>query len=254
MTLGTLYLIPVYLGDPRPESLSPESLTTARRLTYFVVEEPKTARAFLKSLGGGLPLADITMYELNEHTASDDLEALLEPLKAGHDVGLMSEAGCPGVADPGSDLVLLAMKHGIRVVPYAGPSSILLGLMASGLNGQRFRFNGYLPRESDKRMAAIRDLEQVVLRSGETQVFIETPYRNQAVYEDLIRTLKPETLLCLACGLQSSMEWIRTQRVADWKSSEVILEKTPCVFLIGSRVTSSPSTRDRQQRPPQRHR
>ncbi|MEY4594446.1 MAG: hypothetical protein RIQ47_856, partial [Bacteroidota bacterium] len=191
---GKLYLLPVYLGQPDTDFLSQRLIDTAKRLTHFIVENDKTARAFLKSIGTPTPMAELSLQELSEHTTATSLPSLLAPMLNGNDCGLMSEAGCPGIADPGSELVRLAHQKGIQVIPLAGPSSILLGLMASGLNGQRFRFNGYLPREANERKAKLRELEKEIRRSGETQLFIETPYRNQAMLADIVEQLDPELL------------------------------------------------------------
>lgn len=234
MSYGRLFLLPVFLGDPRPELLSPELIRTAHSLKHFIVENEKTARAFLKSIGTPVPMPELAFRVLDEHTATSDLPPLLDWLLQGIDVAVMSEAGCPGVADPGSELVRLAHGKGIKVVPFAGPSSILLGLMASGLNGQRFRFVGYLPREKQERRNALKGLEKEVQKSGETQLFIETPYRNDALLEDLFTTLGGDTLLCIACDLNCSNEEIRTRSISEWKKSPFYPGKRPCVFFLGS--------------------
>ena len=180
MTSGTLYLIPVPLGHISPEaSLPAPVLAQIRRLSHFVVENAKSARAFLKAAGTEQPLQALQLEELNEHTRPDALDRLLAPLRAGHDLGLLSEAGCPAVADPGANLVALAQNEGIRVAPLIGPSSLLLALMASGLNGQRFAFQGYLPAKDAERAKALREIEIESRKRGQTQIFIETPYRNR---------------------------------------------------------------------------
>ena len=186
---GTLYLIPVPLGPTAPqESLPANVLAAIRPLAHFVVEQAKTARAFLKAAGTDLPLQELQLQELNEHTKANELGRLLEPLRAGHDVGLLSEAGCPAVADPGANLVALAQQEGIRVVPLIGPSSLLLALMASGLNGQRFAFQGYLPAKEADRTKVLRELEGESKKRQQTQIFIETPYRNRAMFDAILQT------------------------------------------------------------------
>lgn len=231
---GTLYLLPVPLGPAEPEVVLPrEAINIARRLNRFVVENAKTARAVLKTLEHPTPLREIVMDELNEHTRDDALASLLQGLREGHDVGLMSEAGCPAVADPGSKLVELAHREHIRVVPIVGPSSILLALMASGMNGQRFTFNGYLPSKEPERSQALQKLEADSRRHHGVEIFIETPYRNQTMLESALR-LRPETRLCVACNLTLADEWIRSARIADWKKAPDIpaLDRRPAVFLL----------------------
>jgi len=234
MSYGTLYLLPVFLGDELPELLSPEVIRLSNSLCDFIVENEKTARAFLKKTGTNIPMAELRLQVLDEHTPVSAVPALLTPLIEGRDTGLMSEAGCPGIADPGSELVRLAHAKGIRVVPMSGPSSILLGLMGSGLNGQRFRFLGYLPREKGDRRTALKELEKEVRRTGETQVFIETPYRNDAMVEDLLQVLSPDLLLSIGCELDSASGSIHTKPVGEWKKETPLVGKRPCIFLIGA--------------------
>lgn len=231
---GTLYLIPTPLGDtPLDLVLPEETRRIAARLTHFVVEHAKTARAFLKQVGTEVPLQQLDLAELNEHTRDNVLEALLAPLLAGHDVGLLSEAGCPAVADPGTDLVRLAHRHGIRVRPLVGPSSILLALMASGLVGQRFTFHGYLPAKAEERAKTLKELERRAEREDAAQVFIETPYRNDAMLETLLAACRDDTLVTVACDLSLAGESIATRPVADWRTLRPNLSKRPCVFLLG---------------------
>ncbi len=234
MTTGTLYLIPVPLGPQSPASaLTADVLAIVHPLTHFVVEQAKTARAFLKAAGTALPLQSLTLNELNEHTRADALQALLEPLLAGHDVGLLSEAGCPAIADPGANLVALAQQHNIRVVPLIGPSSLILALMGSGLNGQRFAFQGYLPAKEAERVRCLRDLESESRRRQQTQLFIETPYRNHALFDSLLQVCQPATRLCVATDLTLPGESIRTRRIAEWKKeTPPDLERRPTVFLL----------------------
>jgi 16S rRNA (cytidine1402-2'-O)-methyltransferase len=231
---GTLYLIPVPLGPTPPEiSLPPQVLATLRPLTHFIVEQAKTARAFLKVAGTELPLQELALEELNEHTKASQLTQLLAPLRAGHDVGLLSEAGCPAVADPGANLVALAQRENIRVVPLIGPSSLLLALMASGLNGQRFAFHGYLPAKELERRKALNDLETESRKHHQTQLFIETPYRNRALFDAMLHSCLPSTRLCLATDLTLPGESIRTRTIAQWKKeTPPEIERRPTVFLI----------------------
>jgi 16S rRNA (cytidine1402-2'-O)-methyltransferase len=240
MPYGKLYLLPVFLGDEDPGRLSAQLVSRAAGLTDFVVENEKTARAFLKKIGTRIPQQELKLQVLDEHTPAGEIPDLLAPLLEGRDIGLMSEAGCPGIADPGSELVRLAHHKGITVVPHSGPSSILLGLMGSGLNGQRFRFLGYLPREKNARRSAIKDLEKEIRRSGETQIFIETPYRNDALLEDLLSVLSPEIYLCIGCGLDSEDSFLLTRQVAGWRKQPPATGKKPCIFLAGTERPARP--------------
>jgi len=231
MAAGTLYLIPVPLGPVSPEDcLPPDTLAAARRLDCFIVERAKTARAHLKAMGHPLPMQQIEMRELNEHTRDSELDSLLAPLRAGRDVGLLSEAGCPAVADPGSDLVRAAHRAGIPVVPLVGPSSILLTLMASGLGGQRFAFHGYLPAKEPERSQAIRALEAAARKQRSTQLFIVTPYRAAALLEALAQTLHPETLVSVGADLTLPGQTIRTRRAAAWRGQSESVKDRLVVF------------------------
>lgn len=234
MTSGTLFLIPVTLGDDAiARALPPDAVAIARRLDTFVVENEKTARRFLGAIKTDKPIRELALHTLNEHTADKDLPALLAPLLEGRDVGLMSEAGCPGVADPGAHLVALAHRRGIRVVPLVGPSSILLALMASGLDGQRFAFLGYLPSEKQDRIRKLKEIETESRKCRETQIFIETPYRNQHLLEDILATCHPETRLCIACDVSLATEMIVSKPVGTWKAGPAPdLHKRPTVFLL----------------------
>ncbi len=231
---GTLYLIPVPLGPSAPQdSLTPGALATIRPLSHFIVEQAKTARAFLKAAGTDKPLQELELKELNEHTKSDALNDLLAPLRAGLDVGLLSEAGCPAVADPGAHLVALAQQENIRVVPLIGPSSLLLALMASGLNGQRFAFQGYLPAKEAERTKALRDLESESRKRSQTQIFIETPYRNRAMFDAILTACQPGTRLTVATDLTQPREMVRTQTLMNWKKqTPPDIERRPTVFLL----------------------
>ncbi len=231
---GTLYLIPVPLGPSAPQdSLHPSVLSVIRPLRHYVVEQAKSARAFLKAAGTDLPLQELQLEELNEHSRPDAIDRLLAPLRAGHDVGLLSEAGCPAVADPGADLVALAQRENIRVVPLIGPSSLLLALMASGLNGQRFAFQGYLPAKDTERSKALRELEAESRKRRQTQLFIETPYRNRAMFDAILQACQGTTRLCIATDLSLPGESIRTLSVAQWKKqTPPEIERRPTVFLL----------------------
>ena len=232
--LGTLYLIPCTLGDtPADQVLPLHVISIARKLQHFVVEQPKTARQFLSALKPEQPIQALHFATLNEHTAANELPELLVPLRAGHDVGIISEAGCPGIADPGANLVNLAHRNGIRVVPLVGPSSILLALMASGLNGQCFAFHGYLPIAEAERNKMISKLEAESSRLKQTQLFIETPYRNDRMLSALLAQCRPETLLCVATDITLSGEQIQTRSIAQWKSQPMPqLNKRPSLFLL----------------------
>jgi 16S rRNA (cytidine1402-2'-O)-methyltransferase len=234
LSLGTLYLIPVTLGDDIvSKALPPDVVSLTQRLETFVVENEKTARRFLGAVKPAKPVRELQLLTLNEHTTEKELPTLLAPLLEGRDVGLMSEAGCPGVADPGAQLVALAHRKGIRVAPLVGPSSILLSLMASGLDGQRFTFLGYLPSDKAARVHRLRELEQDSRKRHETQIFIETPYRNHHLLEDILATCHGETRLCVACNVSLDTELILTQRIADWKKAPLPdLHKQPTVFLL----------------------
>ena len=234
MTHGTLYLIPCTLGDtPAGQVLPQYVIDIARKLSHFIVEQPKTARQFLAALKPEQPIQSLHFATLNEHTAPKDLAELLAPLLAGHDVGIISEAGCPGIADPGADLVSLAHRNGIRVVPLVGPSSILLALMASGLNGQCFAFHGYLPIAEEERKKTISTLEAESAKRKQTQLFIETPYRNEKMLGALLAHCRPQTLLCVATDITLPGEKIQTRSIAQWKlQSAPQLNKHPSLFLL----------------------
>jgi 16S rRNA (cytidine1402-2'-O)-methyltransferase len=231
---GILYLIPCTLGDTPADLVLPQQvITVARKLKYFVVEQPKSARQFLSSLKPEHPIQSIHFATLNEHTDHGELTGMLAPLEAGENLGIISEAGCPGVADPGADLVLLAHRKGIRVVPLVGPSSILLALMASGLNGQRFAFHGYLPIAEPERNKAIAALEAKSARHNQTQLFIETPYRNEKLFTALLAHCHPQTLLCVATDISLPGEQIQTRSIELWKTQPMPrLNKRPSMFLL----------------------
>lgn len=234
MNPGTLYLIPVTLGDDNiAKALPPEVVGIAQKLDTFVVENEKTARRFLGTIKTNKPVRELTLLTLNEHTTEKELPALLAPLLAGQDVGLMSESGCPGIADPGAELAALAHRNGLRVAPLVGPSSILLALMASGFNGQRFTFLGYLPSEKGARVQKLKEIEKISQKNNETQIFIETPYRNQHLLEDILATCHPETRLCVACNISLATEKISSKPISTWRSAALPdVHKQPSVFVL----------------------
>lgn len=231
---GTLYLLPTQLGEaPWPNVLPASSRETACRLRHFIVENAKTARAALKWLDHPTPLREISIEQLPEPLAQPDINRLLQPLHENLDVGLMSEAGCPGVADPGALIVRRAHETGIPVKPLVGPSSLLLALMASGLDGQRFAFHGYLPAREPERSKRIAELEKESRHKQQTQLFIETPYRNTALFDALLAACQAATLLCLASDLTLASETIATRRIGEWRHApKPDLDRRPTVFLL----------------------
>lgn len=228
-----VYLIPTTLGDTPIENVIPEHVKDIVRNTqYYIVEETRTARRFISKLKLGITIDTLTFNELNEHTHPTEVRKLLQPALEGHDIGIISEAGVPGVADPGADAVAEAHRLGIKVVPLVGPSSILMSLMASGLNGQNFAFVGYLPVKPAERVKAIKTLEQRSSRERQTQLFIETPYRNNHMLAALLDTCHPETRLCIAADITTATEYIVTKKIGDWRKQVPDLHKRPTVFLI----------------------
>ncbi|MBR1576761.1 MAG: SAM-dependent methyltransferase [Bacteroidales bacterium] len=230
---GRLYLIPSPLGENDPAEVIPAPvLERLRDLKVFVVEEVRTARRYLSRAGLKGRIEGLEFHVLNEHTDEAEVEAMATLFDGGQDVGLITEAGLPAVADPGAALVALCHRHGIRVVPFVGPSSLMLALMASGLNGQSFAFLGYLPAKTDERRNAIRDMEKQSAARHQTQIFIETPYRNDAMLEDLLRICAPGTRLSIAADITLPEETIRTRTVAQWRKEPLTIGKRPCVFMI----------------------
>lgn len=230
---GKLFLIPVTLGESKLAAVIPQEVQQCvRTLEHFIAENPKSARAYLKQIGTSKPLQKLHIAALNEHTPDAAIAELAAPLLAGHDVGVMSEAGCPGIADPGAKLVRYAHQRAIRVVPLVGPSSVLLALMASGLNGQSFAFHGYLPVADAGRESALRDLEKQSRRLQQTQIFIETPYRNQKLLHSILGVCAGATLLCVAADITLAGEDIRTKTVAAWKKNPPQLDRRPALFLL----------------------
>lgn len=231
--LGKLYLIPTTLGEMNPEDVLP--LTIKRSIDfidYYIVENEKTARKFIKSVHPEKKQPDLHLFLLNKHTDTKEHLEFIKPLLEGKNVGLMSEAGCPGVADPGAVIVKIAHEKGIQVVPLVGPSSILLSVMASGMNGQSFAFNGYLPIDKSEKKLALKGLEKLSFDKNQSQLFIETPYRNNKLLEDILQTLQPNTNLCIACDITLPTEYIKTMPVSLWKKQQVDLHNRPTIFII----------------------
>jgi 16S rRNA (cytidine1402-2'-O)-methyltransferase len=230
---GKLFLIPVPLGDSMLLEIPLEVKQLLPQLTYFIAERAKTARHFIKKMAPTVVLQNLIIEELTEETTSLEYAPFLNPALEGHSIGLMSEAGCPGVADPGANVVALAHKLGIEVVPLVGPSSILLSLMASGMNGQRFCFHGYLPVKSTELPKELKRLEQESLKLNQTQIFIETPYRNKSMIEQAFQHLAPRTRFCIACDLTLPTQYVATFTIADWKKQKLPdFHKRPTVFLL----------------------
>jgi 16S rRNA (cytidine1402-2'-O)-methyltransferase len=227
-------MVPVTLGDDNLSYVIPaDVIKLIQSLEYFVVENEKSARRFLGSVKTNKPVRELNFQLLNEHSAEKNLPALIAPLLAGHDVGMLSEAGCPGIADPGATLAALAHRKGIKVAPLVGPSSILLSLMASGFNGQQFTFLGYLPSDKATRINKLKDIEKQSQRLNETQIFIETPYRNQHMLEDILASFGANTKLCIARNVSLETEFVVSKTIAEWKKSDLPdLHKQPTVFLL----------------------
>lgn len=229
-----LYLIPVNISDAPLDDIIPTgNLAVVKGIRHLIVENVRTARRFLKRWDKSFNIDDITFYELNGHTDPRNISSYLDPLRKGMPVGVMSEAGCPAVADPGSSVVEIAQREGMKVVPMVGPSSILMSLMASGFNGQGFAFNGYLPIDEKERLRTLRELENIAAKRGQTQIFIETPYRNNRMVKFLADNLRGDTLLCVACDISDpEKERILTRRASAWKNARYDYDKRPAIFLI----------------------
>lgn len=232
-SIGKLYLIPTTLGENEPLEVLPISIKRAiENINYYIVENEKTARRSIKKISSSKSQPSLHLEVLNKYTEQQALSGYLEPCLKGHDVGILSEAGCPGIADPGADVVKIAHEKGIQVVPLVGPSSILLALMASGMNGQSFAFKGYLPIDSADRKKAIKQMEKISTDEHQSQICIETPYRNDKLLAEMLKTLSNQTLLCIACDITLPTEYIFTKTVADWKKTPVDLHKRPAIFII----------------------
>ena len=230
--MASIYLIPNLLGESPLTVLSPQVAQAVQDLTYFVVENEKSARKFIKLIAPEKPQSELQISVIDKHQSTPDYAAYITPCLQGHSIGIISEAGCPGVADPGAEIVRVAHQKALRVIPLVGPSSLLLAMMSSGLNGQNFAFNGYLPIDKQVRRKTLKILERKV-QEGQSQLFIETPYRNQQLLSDLIETLQADTLLCIATDLTLPTESIRTLPIGQWKHTSIDLQKRPTLFIIG---------------------
>jgi 16S rRNA (cytidine1402-2'-O)-methyltransferase len=231
--MANLYLIPNLLSDaPWQQVLPAYNAGIMERIKYLIVEDLRNARRFLRKVLPGLVIEDIVFMELNKHTPAEQINSYLNVVKEGNDAGIISEAGCPGVADPGAEIVALAHRRGIQVIPLTGPSSILLALMGSGLNGQNFAFSGYLPVKKPDRIRRIQQLEKFALVQNQTQIFMETPYRNNHLINDLLNTCQPSTLLCIAANITAPDQKIITLPIAEWRKNVPKLDKQPVIFLM----------------------
>jgi 16S rRNA (cytidine1402-2'-O)-methyltransferase len=232
--MAKLYLIPTTLGDTSIERVLPPDLTQLiSSIPVFIVENIRTARRFLKKVNPAIVIDDLTFFELNQHTDKKEISRFLEPNREGLNIGVISEAGCPGVADPGADVVKIAHVRNIQVVPLVGPSSILLALMASGMSGQNFAFNGYLPIKNPEKSQQIKMLENRMQTEGQTQIFIETPYRNAQLLDELLKNCDPQTMLCIAADITLDTEFILSKPIAWWKTHLPDIQKRPAIFMIG---------------------
>jgi 16S rRNA (cytidine1402-2'-O)-methyltransferase len=231
--MPTLYLIPTSLGETSFDKILPaHNNLIINDLKYFIVEDIRTARRFLKKSNPQIIIDDLTFFQLNQHTSPEEISTFLAPLNQGYDLGVISEAGCPAIADPGAEVVAIAQKNGYKVVPLVGPSSILLALMASGFNGQSFAFVGYLPIQSNERSKMLKKLENRVYNENQSQIFIETPYRNMKMLEEIFSTCQANTKLCIAADITLETEFIQTKTIQTWKKLIPDLNKRPCIFIL----------------------
>ena len=231
--MGVLYLIPTPLGDNSPLEVLPLSVKKVmEEHKHFIIENEKAARQFIKRITPNKNQDKITLYPLNKYTTSEEMESYLDPCKSGISMGLFSDAGCPGIADPGAVIVSKAHRLGITVKPLTGPSSLILALMASGMNGQNFAFTGYLPIDKSDRTRALRHLESLTKKTGQTQIFMETPYRNQQLFDTIIKVCSNNTKLCIASDITLPSENIKTKTIAEWKQEKININKKPAIFLI----------------------
>lgn len=231
---GKIYLIPTPIGETEVYDVTPQcNQSVIRSLDYFIVENLRSARRFLSKAGIGKPIDSLTFAELNEHTQPQEFDGIIKPVLDGIDAGIISEAGVPAVADPGADIVALAHRHGIEVVPLVGPSSIILALMASGMNGQSFAFNGYLPVKQPGRGRAIKSFEARARKENQSQIFIEAPYRNAKLFEDFLSACSGDTMLTVAADILQPDQYIRTRKISQWKSQKPDINKRPAIFIIG---------------------
>lgn len=229
-----LYLLPVTLGDTAIDKVLPAyNAGIIREIKHFIVEDVRSARRFLKKVDREIDIDTLSFYPLNKHTSPEDISGYLNPLAEGHFMGVISEAGCPAVADPGADVVAIAQRRNLKVVPLVGPSSIILSVMASGFNGQSFAFHGYLPIEPNERSKRLKELEGRIYSEHQTQLFIETPYRNHKMLDDILKACRPQTKLCIAANITCEGEYIKTRTVKEWKGTALPdLSKIPCIFLL----------------------
>lgn len=228
-----LFLFPTQLGDVNFNQILPAFNTEQiSAIKYFIVEDIRSARRFLKKCNTHIDIDTLTFYVLNQHTTPAEIITFIEPLKSGNDMGLLSEAGCPAIADPGADVVAMAQENHFQVVPLVGPSSIILALMASGFNGQSFSFNGYLPIQDSERTKMLKKHENRIYSEGQTQIYIETPYRNMKILRDFIETCQPDTKLCIAADITLPTEFIQTKSIRKWRNNLPELNKRPCIFLL----------------------
>jgi 16S rRNA (cytidine1402-2'-O)-methyltransferase len=231
--MPTLYLIPTTLGETALDTILPaQNDQIVISLKYFIVENIRTARRFLKKVNREINIDELTFFELNQQTSPEEISTFLKPMQEGQDMGVISEAGCPAVADPGADVVAIAQQRNYVVKPLVGPSSILLSLMASGFNGQSFTFHGYLPIQQSDRAKMLKKMEVQIYNNNQTQLFIETPYRNMKMLEDILTVCMPDTKLCIAVDITLETEFIKTKTVKEWKSQKPDLNKRPCIFLL----------------------
>ena len=234
-SMANLYLVPNVLSECDWQSVLPAGIKQIVTNTrFFIVEDVRTVRRFLKQVNPEININELTFFELNKFTQPSDLPSFLIPAADGNDIAVVSEAGCPGIADPGADVVRIAHQKGIKVVPLVGPSSILLALMASGMNGQNFAFNGYLPVKPAERVKALQELERKSKNGHQTQIFIETPYRNNQLLQDILKSCQPQTQLCIAADITGNEEFIGTKSIQQWKAAVPELHKKPVIFLIGN--------------------
>jgi len=233
MPKGTLYLIPVPLAEnAAAKSFTPYLVDTINSITEYIVENEKTARKFLKEAGLKTPQSELLIHDYGKHNRGNSLGYFFAGLESGKNVGLMSEAGCPGVADPGAEIVAEAHKRGITVVPLVGPSSILLALMASGFNGQSFTFHGYIPIDKTERVKKVKELEMLASKNDQTQIFIETPFRNNSMLDEVLKSCKPTTKLCIACDVTADTEFVKTMSIESWRKQVPDLHKRPTIYLL----------------------
>lgn len=234
MNEPTLYLIPTTLGECSLDDVLPQKIKEViEHCNHFIVENEKTARRFIKKICPEKSQSELILFPLNKHTPKEDLMSFLQPCKEGFSVGILSEAGCPAVADPGSEMVSLAHRNSVRVMPLVGPSSVLLSVMASGLGGQNFAFNGYLPIDKSERKSTLKRLEKRAKDENQSQIFIETPYRNEKLFQEMLQVLQKDTQICVACDVTLPTEFIRTFSVFQWQKQKTDLHKRPTIFIIG---------------------